>query len=454
MSETDDILLAALRSIGVDSDATSVGQFESATVVSACSRCLNAINEAAGEDGRFAEKLPGNPGARFRLCTGLAEAVNAMGFSPELGFNNFLYPSESETRKLLLFLVDSMPKADGGGEEATIGATGIEEQLHEALSRWSEKLWVPPAWQQRRSLDDAKADRLRGAMRRSAVAEAEVARRQEELEAGFLGEKGGDVAKSGAAAAFEASAAAEAAAAAKAEAAAAAAAAQAGRLAALAAFTQEEETGAGADTTGEPTEEGETAVQRAERLEREKLQAAHAELAVAQEALARQRNEVSAAQAECEALVERGRQLQEEAEQGEAEVKEAVQATENLSRSVALATDPETHKKTLEAHAKKMEAELDALREEWEEHRAPLAAAIAAHEARYAKRKEEAGVKLQKARELRVEMGAMATQLQVPSCPPSPTPLPFAHHACTHDARGCRRAWACPSPPPLRPCPR
>ena len=91
MSETDDILLAALRSIGVDSDATSVGQFESATVVSACSRCLNAINEAAGEDSRFAEKLPGNPGARFRLCTGLAEAVNAMGFSPELGFNNFLY---------------------------------------------------------------------------------------------------------------------------------------------------------------------------------------------------------------------------------------------------------------------------------------------------------------------------------------------------------------------------
>ena len=47
-----------------------------------------------------------------------------------------------------------------------------------------------------------------------------------------------------------------------------------------------------------------------------------------------------------------------------------------LARTVALASDPEGHKQTLEQHAAKAEAELQVLRDEWETHRAPLAEAI------------------------------------------------------------------------------
>ena len=61
-----------------------------------------------------------------------------------------------------------------------------------------------------------------------------------------------------------------------------------------------------------------------------------------------------------------------------------------LARTVALASDPEGHKQTLEQHAAKAEAELQVLRDEWETHRAPLAEAIAAHEASVAGRKQEA----------------------------------------------------------------
>ena len=194
MAETDDILLAALRQTGVDipEGVSSVAHFDSATVVASTARCLNTINEAQGEEAWFKEKLPGNAGASFRLCTTLAEAVAALGFKAELGFNNFLYPSERETRTLLLFLVDAMPKTDGGGEEeALAGAGGVNEQVQHALGRWCDKLWLPPAWQQRRTLEPAAATRLRLVMRRTAAAAA-AARRQEELEAGFLSEERGE----------------------------------------------------------------------------------------------------------------------------------------------------------------------------------------------------------------------------------------------------------------------
>ena len=333
-SENDDILFAALRQVGLDlpEGASSVAHLDSATVVAACARCLNAINESQGEDTRFAEKLPGNAGASFRLCTRLAEAVTALGFTSELGFNNFLYPSERETRKLLLFLVDAMPKADGGGEDtALVGGGGTTEMVQQAMARWSDRLWVPPGWQQRRVLDPKAAARLRGVIKRSAAAAAAEARRQEELEAGFLSEKGDEaVGTEGSAAAFAASA--QAAAAALTEAAAREAAqVQDGWLGHHAAFMHEEETGGGGgegEAAAEPEEQAETPVQRAERLEREKLQQAHAALEEAQEARAAQRRRVEAAEAECDELEARAAQLQQDVEQGAAEVKAAQQATQ------------------------------------------------------------------------------------------------------------------------------
>ena len=83
-----------------------------------------------------------------------------------------------------------------------------------------------------------------------------------------------------------------------------------------------------------------------------------------------------------------------------------------LARTVALASDPEAHKLTLEQHAAKAEAELDALRQEWEAHRAPLAGEIATHEEAFGARKQATARKLVEARRLRAEMVEMATQLQ------------------------------------------
>ena len=62
---------------------------------------------------------------RFRVGTDLATRLHRLGYTRELGFHQFLYPSEPDTRAILKFLLDKMPKAadadnaaySGGGKD-------------------------------------------------------------------------------------------------------------------------------------------------------------------------------------------------------------------------------------------------------------------------------------------------------------------------------------------------
>ena len=103
------------------------------------------IHEAQGSDQRFAEALPANPGVRFRLCTSLARAIAGLGYTEEVGFNNFLYPNAKDTRKLLLYLVDAMPRSEATGDGFALGAGGFEEQLQQARRRPRARRLPTPA---------------------------------------------------------------------------------------------------------------------------------------------------------------------------------------------------------------------------------------------------------------------------------------------------------------------
>lgn len=68
--------------------------------------------------------LPGGMSARFRVGTSLAAACKALGYAQELGYNNFLYPNESDARALLMWLVDRLPKESAAGAGADGDAVG------------------------------------------------------------------------------------------------------------------------------------------------------------------------------------------------------------------------------------------------------------------------------------------------------------------------------------------
>ena len=192
---TDDMVITFLRSAGVDIPVgtSNLGGFETEVLVAACATCLNAIAQQKGEVERLPVKLPRNPGARFRACTALAAAITATGFDGEIGFNQFLYPSEKETRNMLLFLIDQMPKADGDGEGDMGGLSvlSFDEQLRQALVRGLEQPWAPPAWSARKPIEPERASHLRTALAASALAAARKAERQAAAEARLTGGKGG-----------------------------------------------------------------------------------------------------------------------------------------------------------------------------------------------------------------------------------------------------------------------
>ncbi|KAG5193620.1 hypothetical protein JEQ12_019981 [Ovis aries] len=144
MEEADRILIHSLRQAGtaVPPDVQTLRAFTTELVVEAVVRCLRVINPAVGSG--LSPLLPLAMSARFRLAMSLAQACMDLGYPLELGYQNFLYPSEPDLRDLLLFLAERLPTdasedADqSAGESAILRAIGSRIRDHLALP------WVPP----------------------------------------------------------------------------------------------------------------------------------------------------------------------------------------------------------------------------------------------------------------------------------------------------------------------
>lgn len=145
MEEVDKILIHSLRQVGtsVPEEVQSVGELSPELVVEAAVRCLRAVRPALG--GALSPHLPPGISARFRLASDLAAACQELGFGGEVGYQTFLYSSEQDTRRLLLFLVEKLPRDENEGGAEPPGKTGA--LLRAVGARIREQLgtpWVPP----------------------------------------------------------------------------------------------------------------------------------------------------------------------------------------------------------------------------------------------------------------------------------------------------------------------
>ena len=152
--EGDSIVLDTLRAAGCDipSDVESIKQVTCELMV----RTATALLRKFPDDGRPDEvdRLPAVLGAsvaaRHRQCALLAKIVSeSLGYTGNCGYNQFLYPTGSDTRKILLFLVESLPKKEedeGADADALLSAGGesqLNRQMHGALRAWKKTLWTP-----------------------------------------------------------------------------------------------------------------------------------------------------------------------------------------------------------------------------------------------------------------------------------------------------------------------
>ncbi|KAJ1471383.1 hypothetical protein T484DRAFT_1844278 [Baffinella frigidus] len=141
--EADGIIVLALRQVGcaLPEEVTGIAGFVTEELVRAVSHCLHVIgDESAAEYSKVG--LPKEMSARFRACTELADSVKKLGFKQEIGFHQFLYPSDKFSRDLFAFLLERLPQAQTlGGDSIAEGSSALRRNISTAIA---SRRAIPP----------------------------------------------------------------------------------------------------------------------------------------------------------------------------------------------------------------------------------------------------------------------------------------------------------------------
>jgi len=153
--EGDEILILQLRQLGVsiDDSITKIADFDKKLLYSSAVACVRATLEKLGkpiED--FPDTLPREMAVCFRTCTTLAETIHNLGFKKKIGFDNFLYPNERDTRELLGWLLEiAQTQEEGGQQTSVMDSDKLSVRINEKL-----QFLVKSTWTQRTRLNPNK----------------------------------------------------------------------------------------------------------------------------------------------------------------------------------------------------------------------------------------------------------------------------------------------------------
>lgn len=164
MEEVDGIIVHSLRQIGceLDEDMRLIGQFTTDQVVEAVARCLH---RCAGAN--FTANIPAAIStipmtARLRIGTSLAHACQELDYPGEVGYQTFLYWDEGDIRRLLMFLIEKMPKEAEKSVDEPLGSSALlDVSIAAAFKRTLDEPWLPEVFHFKHDLWDQNYSRTR-----------------------------------------------------------------------------------------------------------------------------------------------------------------------------------------------------------------------------------------------------------------------------------------------------
>ncbi|XP_041037431.1 coiled-coil domain-containing protein 22 [Carcharodon carcharias] len=146
MEEVDRILIRALAQTGsaIPEDVESIKQFSTELIVEAVVRCLRIIEPSLGNS--ISHLLPPGMSARFRIGMSLAQACQDLGYEGEIGYQTFLYSNEPEIRRLLMFLVEKLPRDSMDSAHQPAGKSAVlQRSISSQIKQQLSAPWVPPS---------------------------------------------------------------------------------------------------------------------------------------------------------------------------------------------------------------------------------------------------------------------------------------------------------------------
>lgn len=145
MEEVDNITLQTLRALGcsIDESVYSVAHLSPDALVEATAICLERSHPELAEEG-LPRRLPPSLSARFNVAQRLAQIIKEDGYKSDLGYQSFLYPSERDTRNLLMYLVEHLPKDSVHvADEMLSSSAALAHVIANAVSARLASPWVP-----------------------------------------------------------------------------------------------------------------------------------------------------------------------------------------------------------------------------------------------------------------------------------------------------------------------
>eukprot|EP01094_Clydonella_sp_ATCC50884_P005386 TRINITY_DN1431_c0_g1_i1.p1 TRINITY_DN1431_c0_g1~~TRINITY_DN1431_c0_g1_i1.p1 ORF type:complete len:630 (-),score=263.53 TRINITY_DN1431_c0_g1_i1:167-2026(-) len=142
MEEVDQIILISLRGLGCDisEDVCSITELSADSVLSAVLDTIRVIDESK----EYPQSLPRSMSARVAAAADIAGSIKALGYKDDLGYHQLLYPNDEDTRKLLAWLVNQLPQAEGHGlEQGAEGSSTIKQAICEVVKALEKETWTP-----------------------------------------------------------------------------------------------------------------------------------------------------------------------------------------------------------------------------------------------------------------------------------------------------------------------
>eukprot|EP01038_Epipyxis_sp_PR26KG_P006336 gene6336-8723_t len=105
---------------------------------------VKSLQVISNSESPFPLTLPPNIASRHRICTDIAAKIKEMGYLGDCGYNQLLYPVESQTRSLLTWIVEKLPRIEEAAEEFLGPNAILNRKISNSLSEWKQQSWRLP----------------------------------------------------------------------------------------------------------------------------------------------------------------------------------------------------------------------------------------------------------------------------------------------------------------------
>lgn len=132
MDEVDAIILQSLREIGCDiEDGAKLKSLTSEDIF----KCLRNLCKCIQPDIDIPSHLPAQMAQRFSAASQLVDCCKSIGFNGDLGYQTILYSNIIELRRIFMWLIEHLPKAEDKGDFQSSRDVSKSKSLENAIAK-------------------------------------------------------------------------------------------------------------------------------------------------------------------------------------------------------------------------------------------------------------------------------------------------------------------------------